>query len=108
MRLELPRRQRLADRLLEDRRLGFELRGAGRRRLAPRPVLERRADRERRREAVRLLVREGARRRTRLGEAAVAVVGRLSTPVAIVLERDEGTRGGTVDDREPALGHRRE
>ena len=109
-RLELPWRQRLADRLLDGRglRLGVQLRGARRRRLATRPVLERRADRECRREAVRLLVREGARRRPRLGEAAVAVVGRLSPPVAIVLERDEWTRGGAVDDREPAVGHRRE
>ena len=44
-------------------------------RLAPRPVLERRADGERARQAVRLLVRERARRRRRFGEAAMAVVG---------------------------------
>jgi hypothetical protein len=25
--------------------------------------------------------------------------------VAVVLERDEGARGRTVDDREPSLGH---
>jgi hypothetical protein len=25
--------------------------------------------------------------------------------VPIVVERDEGTRGRTVDDREPSLGH---
>ena len=59
--------------------------------LAPSPVLERRADRERRREAVRLLVRERARGRHGLGEAAVAVVRSIGPLVAIVLERDERT-----------------
>ena len=87
--------------------VGLGLRGAGGGRLAARPVLEGRADGERRREAVRLLVREGARRRSRLGEAAMAVIWRLAPPVAVVLERHERTRGGAVDDREPAVGHRR-
>ena len=38
--------------------------------------------------------------------AAMAVVRRRATRVAIVLEGDEGARGGAVDDREPSVGHR--
>jgi hypothetical protein len=44
-------------------------------RLAAGPVLECRADRERRGQAVRLLVGQRAWRRPRLGEAAMAVIG---------------------------------
>ena len=73
--------------------------------LAPCPVLERRADGERRREAVRLLVRQGARSRVRLGIAAMTVVGAGRTLVAIVLERDEGAGRCTVGGGEPSLGH---
>ena len=74
-------------------------------RLAPGPVLERRADREGAREAVRLLVGEGARRRARLGVAAVAMVGDGRPLVAIVLEGDEGTGRGTVRDGQSAFRH---
>jgi hypothetical protein len=34
------------------------------------------------------------------------VVGARGALVAIILERDEWTRGRTVDDREPSIGHR--
>src|SRR6185436_111888 len=44
--------------------------------------------------------------RARLGVAAMPVVGDGGACVAVVLEGDEGTRRGTVDDREPSLGHR--
>ncbi len=74
--------------------------------LAPRPVLEGRADRERTRQAVRLLVRSGARRRERLGEAAVSMVRARRPRFAIVLERHERTGRRAVDARKPSLGHR--
>ena len=70
-------------------------------RLAARPVLERRADRERAREAVRLLVGERARGRVGLGEAAMAVVRAVRPFVAVVLERDE--RAGRDRPRWAAL-----
>jgi hypothetical protein len=46
-----------------------------------------------------------ARRRVRLGVAAVAMVGAGGALVAIVIEGDEGTGGRTVDDGQPSLGH---
>ena len=105
------RHRLLTRRLVVRRRIGLvvdQLGGAGGRGLATGPVLERRTDRERRRQAVRLLVRErraapGAARRSSGGGGRAPVRPR----VAIVLEGDEGTRGSAVDDREPAVGHRR-
>ena len=79
---------------------------AGVRRLAPRPVLEGRADGEGTRQAVRLLVRDGTRRGQRFGEAAVAVVRARRARFSIVLERHERTGRCTVDARKPSLGHR--
>ena len=73
--------------------------------LAPGPVLERRADRERARQAVRLLVGERARRRAGVGVAAVAMIGDGGTLVAIVLERDEGTGRGAVREGQSAFSH---
>jgi hypothetical protein len=50
-------------------------------------------------------VGKGARRRIRLGVAAVAVVGARGSLIAVVIEGDEGTGGRTVDDGQPSLGH---
>ena len=66
-------------------------------RLATRPVLERRTDRERARQAVRLLVRQGARNRCRFGKAPMAVVGTGRPCFAIVLERHERAGRCAVD-----------
>ena len=66
------------------------------RRLAARPVLERRTDRERARQAVRLLVRQGAGSRCRFGKAPMAMVGTRRPRLAIVLERDERTGRCTI------------
>src|SRR6185295_3696130 len=75
-------------------------------RLAPRPVLERRADRERAGQAVGFLVRDRTRRRWRLGEAAMAMVGARRTSVAVVAKGDEWTGRGTVRAGQPSLSHR--
>jgi hypothetical protein len=88
------------------RRLGSLAGAAGVGRLASRPVLERRADGEGARQAVGLLVRDGAWRRWRLGEAAMAVVGARRTSVAVVAEGDEWTGRGTVRAGQPSLSHR--
>ena len=78
----------------------------GFRRLAMGPVLERRAYRERARQAVRLLVGDGARRRVNLGVAAVTVVRTVGALIPIVLEGDEGAGRGTVRVGHAAIGHR--
>ena len=74
-------------------------------RLASRPVLERRADREGAGQAVRLLVGGGARRGQWFRIAAVAVVRARRTRFAIVLERHERTGRRAVHARKPSLGH---
>src|SRR5829696_8377063 len=56
--------------------------------LPPGPVLEGRADGKRRRQAVRLLVGQGAWRRLRLGVAAVSMIGARGALIAIVVEGD--------------------
>lgn len=76
--------------------------------LPPGPVLERGADRERTRQAVRLLVRRGTRCRQRLRIAAVAMIGTRRTRFPIVLERDERTGRRAVHAGEPSLAHRRD
>jgi len=73
--------------------------------LAAGPILERRADREGAREAVRLLVRDGPRRGWGFGEAAVSVVRARRPSIAIVAERDERTGRGTVHAGQPSLRH---
>ena len=83
-----------------------DARAAGLRGFAPRPVLERRADREGARQAVRLLVGEGARRGLRLRVAAVPMIGRGRTLVAFVLEGDERAGRRPVDAGQPSVGHR--
>ena len=87
------------------RRVGRPAR-PGVRRLAPRPLLERRADGERAREAVRLLVRQRARSRFGLGVAAMAVVRSVGPLVPLVLEGDERAGRRTVRAGQPSLGHR--
>ena len=57
--------------------------------LTSRPFLEGGTDGERGREAIRLLMGEGARCRLGLREAAVAVIRPIGALVAIVLECDE-------------------
>ena len=74
--------------------------------LAPRPFLERRADRERAREAVRLLVRQRARCRLGLREAAMAVVGTVGALIPVVFEGDERAGRGTVHAGQPSFRHR--
>ena len=84
-------------------------RGAARpgvRRLPPRPLLERRADRERAREAVRLLVRERARGGLGLRVATVAMVRSVRTLVPLVLERHERAGRRSIGAGQPSLGHR--
>src|SRR5260221_8541202 len=76
--------------------------------LAPGPVLECRADGECRRQAVRLLVRKGARRRARVGVAAMAMIGAGRPLVAIVDEGHEGAGDRPVAARERSLAHRAE
>ncbi len=78
----------LSGRLLSDRAVvsGSCLCG-----LAAGPILERRTDRERTRQAVRLLMGEGASSRCRFGKATMAMVGTRRPRFAIVLERDERT-----------------
>ena len=100
--------RRGAVRASRGRRRGWRpiARGPRVRGLATRPVLERRADRERRREAVRLLVGDRARRRRRLGEASVAVVRTGRTSLTVVPEGDERTGRGTVHAGQPSLSHR--
>ncbi len=78
------------------------------RRFAPRPVLEGRADRERARQAIRLLVRRGARGRDEFGIAAVPMVGARRARLPIVLERHERAGRRAVHTRELSLGHRRD
>jgi hypothetical protein len=51
-------------------------------------------------------VGERARRRANVGIAAVAVVRDGRPLVAIVLERDEGTRRCPVRDGQPSIAHR--
>ena len=80
--------------------------GPGVRGLATRPLLERRADGERAREAVRLLVRQRARGRLGLGIAAMAVVRSVRPLVPLVLEGHERAGRGSVDAGQPSLGHR--
>ena len=89
-------------------RAGLRRTGTGGGGLTTCPVLERGTDREGRREAVRLLMGEGTRRRPRLCEAAVAVIGSWRTPIAIVLERHEWARRGAIVNLEPSVGHRRD
>ena len=74
-------------------------------RLTLRPFLEDRADGERARQAVRLLVGQGARSRRRVGEAAVSVVGPIGPLVPIVLERDEGARRGSIRTGQATVRH---
>ena len=76
--------------------------------LAPGPVLEGRADRERARQAVRLLVSDGSRCRRRLGETPVAMVRARRTSIAVVAESDERTGRGTVHAGQPSLSHPRD
>ena len=83
-----------------------DARAAGLRGLAPRPVLERRADREGAREAVRLLVGERPRRGLHLRVAAMPMIGRGRTLVAFVLEGDERAGRRPVDAGQPSVGHR--
>ena len=59
-------------------------------------------------EAVRVLVRERARRGMRFGVAAMAVVGSARPLVSLVLEGDEGAGRRAVDDRKPSVDHRRD
>ena len=75
-------------------------------RLALRPVLEGRADRERTRQAVRLLVGDGTRRRMNLGVATVTVVRSVGALVPVVLECDEGAGRRSVRMGHAAFGHR--
>jgi hypothetical protein len=49
---------------------------------------------------------EGPRRGPDLGVAAVAMIGARGALVAIILERDEGTRGRAVDEGQAAFRHR--
>ncbi len=79
---------------------------AGSRGLTTRPLLEDRADREGARQAVRLLVRQGARRGLRDGEAAVSMIRPIGPFVAIVLERHERTGRGTIRAGQPTVRHR--
>src|SRR5258706_4766554 len=74
-------------------------------RLSTSPVLECRADGERRREAVGLLVGERPRSRARLGVAPMPVIGARRPLVAVVGERHERTRDRPVTARERALAH---
>ena len=74
--------------------------------LPPGPVLEGGADRERTRQAVRLLVRRSTRCRQRFGVAAVTMIGTRRTRFPIVLERDKRTGRSAVHAGEPSLGHR--
>jgi hypothetical protein len=76
------------------------------RRFPARPLLERRTDRERAREAVRLLVRQGARRGLGFGVATVSVVRSIRPLVPLVFEGDERTGRGRVRAGSPSLGHR--
>ena len=80
--------------------------GPGVRGLPPRPLLERRADRERAREAVRLLVRQRARGGIGLGVATVAMVRSVRPLVPLVLERHERARRRSIGAGQPTLGHR--
>ena len=73
--------------------------------LAARPRLEGRTDRERAREAVRLLVSKGARRGTDLGVATVRVVGLARPFITFVLVRDEGTGRGAIHGGPFTVGH---
>ena len=79
---------------------------AGLRGLSPSPVLERRADGEGAREAVRLLVRERPRRGLHLRVAAMPMIGRGRTLVAFVFEGDERAGRRPVDAGQPSVGHR--
>ena len=81
---------------------------SGMRRLASSPILEGGADRERTREAVRLLVGARARRRNQLRVAAVAVIGARGARFPVVLERDERAGRSDVRAGEPSLAHRRD
>ena len=51
---------------------------------------------------------KGAWGGTRLSEAAVSMVGGRAAAIPIVIERNERARRGTVDDRKPVVGHRRD
>ncbi len=51
-------------------------------------------------------MRDGTRRRWRLGEAAMAMVGARRTSVAVVAKGDEWTGRGTVRAGQPSLSHR--
>jgi hypothetical protein len=79
---------------------------AGPGRLSTSPVLERGAHRESARQAIGLLVSEGPRSRTRLGVAAVSMVGNGCPFVTVVLERHERTRGRAVREGQSAFSHR--
>ena len=76
------------------------------RRLATGPLLERRADGERTREAVRLLVRQRAWSGVRLGIAAMAVIRSVRPLVPLVLERHERACRRSIGAGQPTLGHR--
>ena len=73
--------------------------------LAPSPVDERGAARERRREAVRGLVREGAGGRRALGKAAVPVIGHAGSEVPIVIEGHERADALLLGAGRAALRH---
>ncbi len=89
-----------------DRRcLGRQAGTAGVSRLAFRPILERGADREGAGQAIRLLMRDGPRRRRRLGETSMSMVGARGPTLAIVTERDEWTGRGPVRAGQPSLSH---
>ena len=88
------------------RRRGRRPTGASVRRLATGPLLERRADGERTREAVRLLVRQRAWSGVRLGIAAMAVIRSVRPLVPLVLERHERARRRSIGAGQPTLGHR--
>ena len=70
------------------------------------PLLEGRAHRKRTRQAVRLLVGDGARRRMNLGVAAVTVVRSVGALVPVVLEGDEWAGRRSVRMGHAAFGHR--
>ena len=70
------------------------------------PFLEGRAHRKRARQAVRLLVGDGARRRMNLGVTAVTVIRSVGALVPVVLEGDEGAGRRSVRMGHAAFGHR--
>ncbi len=88
------------------RRRGRRGAGTGGGGLTSGPVLERRADGEGGREAVRVLVGDRPGRGDGLGEAAVPVVRRRRAAVPVVVERDERAGRGAVSGGKPSVAHR--